>query len=129
MLEKGARKPSALLHIPLVPETCSSSSPLLQTISHGANPDVPNEEHSEEQDTQVGTGGGGWAGPVFPPHTVQSPHALTSLLMVESLCIILWMWESRLAPEEHLARAAAWDSFSRCRTMASQPSHSAMVCS
>lgn len=36
-----------------------------------------------------------------------SLHTLTSLLMVESLCIILWMWESRLAPEEHLARAAA----------------------
>lgn len=41
MLEKGARKPSALLYSPLVPGTCSSSSPLLQTISHGANPDVP----------------------------------------------------------------------------------------
>lgn len=53
---------------------------------------------------------------------------LTSLLTVESRCIMRSRWESRLAPEEHLARAAACDSFSLCLTMASQPSHSAMVC-
>lgn len=53
---------------------------------------------------------------------------ITSLLMVESRCIIRCRWPSRLAPDEHLARAAAWDSRSLCRTIASQPSHSAMVC-
>lgn len=64
------------------------------------------------------------------PATSGAPwEMLTPLLMVESWCFRDPTWDSRLAPEEHLAKAAACDSFSRCRTMASQPSHSAMVCS
>lgn len=63
---------------------------------------------------------------VAPAPQVGPP--ITSLLMVESRCIIRCRWLSRLAPDEHLARAAAWDSRSRCRTIASQPSHSDMVC-
>lgn len=67
------------------------------------------------------------ARPNLPLRTPQ--EMLTPLLTVESRCLRGPTWESRLAPEEHLARATACDSFSRCRTMASQPSHSAMVCS
>lgn len=77
--------------------------------------------------------------PSFSSPTKQSPAfglhlaprgepPVTSLLMVESRCIMRCRWLSRLAPDEHLARAAACDSRSLCRTIASQPSHSDMVC-
>lgn len=51
----------------------------------------------------------------------------TSLLMDESRCTMIGLLLSMLAIDEHLAKATACCSFSRCRTMASQPNHSLIV--